>query len=86
MLNLFYRHPRLTIVTLALIVVSGLGALQTLPRMEDPRFTNRAAAVVTRWPGASAPRVETLVTEKIEEELESIQEIKELISSSRAGA
>jgi len=85
MLNLFYRHPRLTIVTLALIVVSGLGALQTLPRMEDPRFTNRGAAVVTRWPGASAERVEALVTEKLEEELESIQEIKDLNSSSRAG-
>jgi len=85
MLNLFYRHPRLTIVTLALIVVSGLGALQTLPRMEDPRFTNRAAAVVTRWPGASATRIETLITEHLEEALESIPEIKELNSSSRAG-
>ena len=85
MLDLFYRQPRLVVVTIALILVSGLAALHTLPRMEDPRFANRNALVVTRWSGASAERVEALISRKLEEELQRVQEIKELISRSRAG-
>ncbi len=85
MLNLFYRNPRLTFVAVMLIVVAGLAAAATLPRMEDPRFTNRFGFVVTRWAGANSERIETLVTDKIEDELEQVTQIKELTSTSRAG-
>lgn len=85
MFTVFYRNPRLLIVTLALVVVAGLGALQTLPRMEDPRFANRNAVIVTALPGADAERVEALVAEPIEQELADVQEIRKLQSSSRAG-
>ena len=37
-----------------------------LPRMEDPVLTQRAAIINTRYPGANAARVETLVTDVIE--------------------
>ena len=85
MITIFYRNPRLLIVVLALIIVSGISALQLLPRMEDPRFANRNATIVTSFPGADASRVEALVTKVIEDELLNIQEIRKLTATSRAG-
>lgn len=83
--NLFYRDPRLLALTLGLIVVAGLGAYNTLPRMEDPVLVKRNAYILTRLPGADAERVEALVTEKIEDELNEIEEIKTIESTSRVG-
>ncbi len=83
--NLFYRYPRLVVLTLVLILVSGLTALNALPRQEDPNLTGRYADVITYFPGASAVRVEALVTEKIENVLKEIEEIKLIKSTSRTG-
>lgn len=85
MWNLFYRNPRLLILTIALILVTGLSAYTLLPRKEDPSLVQRVATVLTRFPGASAERVEALITEKIEAELREIEAIDELFSTSRAG-
>ena len=85
MLNLFYRNPRLLILSLVLIAVAGFSAYQVLPRQEDPRLTKRAVLITTTYPGADAAQVESLVTEKIEEQLEEIDEIYLLTSSSRTG-
>jgi multidrug efflux pump subunit AcrB len=85
MAGVFVRNPRLTILTLGLIVVAGLGALATMPRQEDPTLTRRFGVVTTYWPGASAARVESLVTERIEQRLQELHEIAELDSLSRTG-
>lgn len=83
--TLFYRDWRFLSLTICLIVVAGLAALHVLPRMEDPVLTQRAAIVNTRFPGANAERVETLVSDKIEAEVQEVEEIKELRSVSRDG-
>ena len=83
--NFFYRNPRLTLLTVCLILVSGLSSWFVLPRMEDPQLVKRGAIVNTIYPGADPTRVESLVTEKIEETLEEIEQIKEIRSSSREG-
>ena len=83
--GLFYRNRRLLILLMALIAVAGLSSFYILPRMEDPVLTKRSALVQTRIPGADATRVESLVSERIEEELREIDEIKELRSISRSG-
>ncbi|MEM7307433.1 MAG: efflux RND transporter permease subunit [Planctomycetota bacterium] len=85
MSTLFFRRPRLTVLVLALILVAGFSALEVLPRREDPELTSRNALVVTRFPGATAERVERLVTEKLEQELFEVEEVKELTSTSSAG-
>ncbi|MGF1498750.1 MAG: efflux RND transporter permease subunit [Elainellaceae cyanobacterium] len=85
MWNLFYRNTHLLILTVCLIVVLGVSSYLTLPRLEDPILTQRAAVIETRLPGASANRVESLVTDKIEQELFEIDEIKEIESISRTG-
>ena len=85
MSNLFYRNLQLLILTLFLILVWGLASFQGLPRLEDPELTQRNALVTTRFPGASAERVESLLTEKIEQKLLEIEEIDTLESTSRLG-
>ncbi|MEO0651834.1 MAG: efflux RND transporter permease subunit, partial [Planctomycetota bacterium] len=81
----FARNPRLLILTLAMVLVAGMSSYQILPRREDPELSGRFANVVTVLPGASAERVETLVSDKLEEALEDIEEIKLLESDSRNG-
>lgn len=85
MSSLLYDNRRLLVLVIALIGVAGLSSFYVLPRMEDPVLTQRVAVINTRVPGAKADRVEALVTEPIEEELEEIPEIKELRSTSRSG-
>ncbi|PSB60012.1 acriflavine resistance protein B, partial [filamentous cyanobacterium CCP1] len=84
-MNLFYRNRQLLILTLTLIVVWGLSAFFTLPRMEDPEITQRFASVVTFFPGATPERVESLVTEKVEQKLFELEEIESLRSTSSSG-
>lgn len=83
--TLYFRNRRLLTLTICLILVAGLAALHTLPRMEDPVLTQRAAIVNTVFPGANAARVETLVTDVIEDAVQEVEEIKELRSVSRDG-
>ena len=85
MQNLFYRNSRLSALVIGLILVSGLSSFALLPRMEDPLLTPRFAMINTRLPGADAERVESLVSDKIENELHDISEIKEIRSVSRSG-
>ena len=85
MTQLFYRNVRLLVVFILLIVVSGIGALSTLPRAEDPRIPNTAATVIVQLPGADAERVEALVSEPIERELREIAEVLEVVTVSKAG-
>ncbi|MCA9039925.1 MAG: efflux RND transporter permease subunit [Planctomycetaceae bacterium] len=85
MSTLFYRNPRLLLLTLALITVSGIFAFRLLPRLEDPVMAERFAMIKTVFPSASPERVEALLTEKIEEALQEVEEIKNLESTSSAG-
>lgn len=82
----FYEDRRLIVLTLLLAIASGVSSLFVLPRMEDPLLTQRACNITTIFPGADAERVEALVTEKIEDKLIDIPEIKRMRSSSNAGA
>ncbi len=83
MIELFVKNGRLMVLMIIVLIVSGWSSLQVLPRSEDPIMTNRAASVITQFPGASAERVEALVTEKIEQKLRKLSEIEYLASTSR---
>ncbi|MCT4346971.1 efflux RND transporter permease subunit [Vibrio sp. NC2] len=76
-------NTRLLILMTALLMVSGISAFMTLPRAEDPVIINRYANITTSFPGASAERVETLVTEVIENKLRELSEVKLVSSTSR---
>lgn len=81
----FFRKGHLLALSIIIILVAGLSAIQSLPRLEDPRIDLRNALVFTSYPGASAERVEALVTDVLEDELRQLFEIKEIKSTSKAG-
>ncbi len=85
MFTLFYRNRQLLVLTLTLVFVWGLSALFTLPRLEDPEITQRYAQVVTFLPGATPERVESLVTEPLEDKLFELEEVSFLESTSSTG-
>ncbi len=81
-----YRNPRLLVLLVGIIITAGLSASYVLPRMEDPVLTRRVALVNVSLPGADAQRVESLVTEQLEQQLQDIPEIKEIQSVSRTSS
>lgn len=83
--TLFFRRGHLLVLSLVIILVAGYSALTNLPRLEDPRIDNRNVLILTPYPGASAERVEALVSDVLEDRLREIFEIKKLQSTSRAG-
>ncbi len=85
MIKSFYKNTRLLILTFILIFAWGIFSYQTLPRQEDPELISRTAVVLTPFPGASAERVEALVTEVLEGEIAEIEEVNTIESDSRVG-
>lgn len=83
--TMFVRSGHLLALTIIIVLVAGLSAIQTLPRLEDPRIDLRNALILTAFPGASAERVEALVTDVLEDELRELYEIKFIESTSKAG-
>ncbi|MEM9404986.1 MAG: efflux RND transporter permease subunit [Acidobacteriota bacterium] len=81
----FLRNPYLLVLSIFVLSVAGFSALQSLPRLEDPRIVHRFPVVLAPFPGASAERVESLVVEPIENALDEIAEIKRVESTSRRG-
>lgn len=83
--TIFFRNRYLLVLAISIILVSGLSALFSLPRLEDPRIVNRNPILITQVPGASSERVEALVTEVLEHALQEVEEIKKLESTSSTG-
>ena len=75
-------------IVLSFVIVAlgvGLFNLSTMPRREDPELTIRDALVVTRWPGASAQRVEELITDPLEAATSEIAQVDTIRSESLVG-
>jgi len=79
------RYPRILIVALLTAIVWGGAALVLLPRQEEPVLTWRLANVITRLPGASVERMESLITDVLEQYVEEVDEVEHIYSVSRAG-
>jgi len=79
------ERNRVTLTIVALVVLAGGFAIQSLPKAQDPGFTVRTAVITTRFPGASPERVELLVTDKIEKKIQEMPEIDSIFSESRNG-
>jgi multidrug efflux pump len=77
------KRPVLTTVMSLALVIFGLIGLTRLPVRELPNIDPPIINVTTVYPGASAHVIETEVTERLEEELNSIEGIKTMTSESR---
>jgi multidrug efflux pump subunit AcrB len=74
--------------SLALFLIIALGGVLTfinIPKSEDPDFTIRKALVITQFPGAAPQRVEELVTDKLEEKIRELSDVKVVTSQSMTG-
>jgi multidrug efflux pump subunit AcrB len=79
------RNPvAVNLATLA-VIAAGLLAYLSMPREVFPEFTLGTVTVTTVYPGASPEDVESLVTLKIEDELEGIDGIDKTSSRSLEG-
>jgi multidrug efflux pump subunit AcrB len=81
-LKFFIERPRVTGLLIAASVIFGFQSLQSLSQESDPEVEIPIAVVSTIYAGASPADIETLVTNKIETKLESLENVKEMTSSS----
>ena len=81
----FVEHREVGWVALVAVLIWGALAYRSLPQQEDPQIPERTALLVTHFAGASAQKVEELVTEKLEEKIGELDSIEEIKSHSRAG-
>lgn len=80
-----FANKRVSYTLLFLLCLLGVLSYLNLPKAEDPGFTIRSAVVTTRLPGASAQRVEELVSSVIEEKIMEMPELDNVTSTSRNG-
>jgi len=80
------REPRFTLLISLFLFIGGIIAFWQLPRSEDPPVVFRYSLIVTKYLGASAQRVESLVTRKIEEAVREIPEVETINCISRKNA
>ncbi len=79
------ERNRITITVVALLIIGGVLAFQSIPKAQDPGFIIRTVLITTRFPGASPERIEQLITDKIEKKAQEMPEIDSITSESRTG-
>ncbi|MDZ7698712.1 MAG: efflux RND transporter permease subunit [Deltaproteobacteria bacterium] len=75
-------RPIVVRMALILIVIFGIYAYTSMPRFLDPDITVGEGLVITICEGFSPEEMEKLVTQKIEDELEGVSEIRRFESNS----
>ncbi len=81
--ELCIRRPVLAVMLNLLIVLFGVVGYLRLPVRELPDVDPPIVTVTTIYPGASAEVMESEVTERLEQEINTISGIKTLVSQSR---
>jgi len=83
--NYAMTHKRVIHFFLVFTILGGILAFPKLGKKEDAPFVIKEAALVTRYPGASAAEVEELVTEVIERKIQATRGYDWMKSESSAG-
>ena len=81
----FIKNFRFTYLIIGAILVFGTYSLFTLPREAEPEVKIPFAVVNTIYPGASPSDVEELVTNKIEDKIKNLDNLRIYTSSSGQG-
>lgn len=78
----FVERFRIVVLLILAITLLGTVAMLDLPRESDPEVKIPIAVVSTFYPGASPADVENLITDKIENKIEEMTNVKMITSSS----
>ncbi len=81
----FVERWQFTLILFGMLMSLGVLALLDIPKSEDPTVRFPATTVVVVLPGADAEQMERLVAIPIETALNSIEDVDQIRSSSRAG-
>ena len=81
----FVEHREVSWLMLVGVLVWGILVYGRLGQQEDPTIPHRTAMLVTAFPGATASKVEELITKPIERKVSELQSIEEIKSQSRPG-
>ena len=79
----FVETRQLSWVLLLGTALWGIFAYYSMPQRKDPEVPIRVAAALCPWPGASAEKIEELVTRKMEEAIAQNQRVEKIKSNTR---
>jgi multidrug efflux pump len=78
-------HKSLVGFLMAISLLAGIKAYESLGRDEDPPFTMKVMIVRALWPGADAEQMAKQVTDRLEKALESLQWLDVVTSYTKPG-
>ncbi|MBN2307086.1 efflux RND transporter permease subunit [Candidatus Peregrinibacteria bacterium] len=81
----FIRNRRMAIMLGLIFMVTGIYSYFHIPRESTPEVKIPYGMVVTSYPGASPQEVSEQVTFKIEQKIKSLEDLKQMTSSSSEG-
>ena len=81
----FVEHREVSWVALIAVLVWGAVVYGRLGQQEDPTIPHRTAMLVAVFPGATASKVEELVSKPIERKISELKSIEEIKTQSRPG-
>src|SRR5215813_1510881 len=81
----FVKKRHVSWVLLIATCLWGVYGYLHMPHRKDPEFQVRTAVSLVPWPGASAEKVEQLVTKKVEEKIAANAKVTKIESISRTG-
>jgi len=79
----FVEHRHISWVMLIAVCVWGFFSYRSMPQRKDPDTPVKTAVAITVWPGASAEKIEQLVTRKVEEKVAQNSNVDKIKSISR---
>lgn len=79
------EHREVSWLALIGVLVWGGIAYSRLGQQEDPTIPQRTAMLVTQFPGATASKVEELVSKPLERKISELKSIEEIKTESRPG-
>jgi multidrug efflux pump subunit AcrB len=85
LLGIFARHRVAANLLMAMMILSGVIALQKLNVQFFPNFELDRISVRTVWSGANAEDIENGITIPLEQRLRSVDRLKEITSTSASG-
>lgn len=83
--ELAIRNRTTTLILTTVFFIGGVISFNRLSRLEDPEFTIKEALVITPYPGATAAEVEEEVSDRIEQAVQQLGQLKEVESKSDRG-
>jgi multidrug efflux pump subunit AcrB len=81
----FVESRHIAWVLLVATVVWGVLGYRAMPQRKDPDVAPREALVIIPWPGASAEKIEQLVTRPVEERIAENSQVERITSNTRTG-